>query len=139
MIAGVSRGCYAFSPLWGVFSDSCAEIGRVNPAGYCICQLPEALAVSTAQQALNNQRNCQIINLISMLYPQIVVTGDSISQQSFRVGGYGAALVDEVATTRRRLPLTLTLSPSLQYSTTANSTFSIGAWEDGTHVNCSHI
>ncbi|KAJ9124459.1 hypothetical protein QFC24_003249 [Naganishia onofrii] len=27
-------------------------------------------------------------------YPQIVVTGDSISQQAFKIGGYGAALVD---------------------------------------------
>jgi hypothetical protein len=30
-------------------------------------------------------------------YPQIVVTGDSISQQAFKIGGYGAALVDAVS------------------------------------------
>ncbi len=32
-----------------------------------------------------------------MPYPQIVITGDSISQQSFKSGGYGAALTDEVS------------------------------------------
>ncbi|KAJ9123221.1 hypothetical protein QFC22_001415 [Naganishia vaughanmartiniae] len=31
---------------------------------------------------------------MSPSYPQIVVTGDSISQQAFKIGGYGAALVD---------------------------------------------
>jgi hypothetical protein len=30
-------------------------------------------------------------------YPQIVVTGDSISQQAFKIGGYAAALVDAVS------------------------------------------
>jgi hypothetical protein len=30
-----------------------------------------------------------------MGYPQIIVTGDSIAQLSFKVGGYGAALVDQ--------------------------------------------
>lgn len=28
-------------------------------------------------------------------YPKIIVTGDSIAQLSFKVGGYGAALVDQ--------------------------------------------
>ena len=32
-----------------------------------------------------------------MPYPVVVVTGDSIAQMSFRVGGYGAGLVDYVS------------------------------------------
>ncbi|KAJ9107536.1 hypothetical protein QFC21_000994 [Naganishia friedmannii] len=31
---------------------------------------------------------------MSPSYPQIIVTGDSISQQAFKIGGYGAALID---------------------------------------------
>ena len=39
------------------------------------------------------------LRTMSPSYSQIVVTGDSISQQAFKIGGYGAALVDAVSLT----------------------------------------
>lgn len=47
-------------------------------------------------------------------YPQIIVTGDSISQQAFKIGGYGAALVDAVSTPPLRC-LIAALKASLKY------------------------
>lgn len=67
---------------------------------------------------------------MSPSYPQIVVTGDSISQQAFKIGGYGAALVDAVST-NWYVELTLTvLIVVLATSIKAKRMLSTAGWED---------
>jgi hypothetical protein len=71
-----------------------------------------------------------------MPYPQIIVTGDSIAQGSFAVGGYGAKLAEEVCMIYYpRTIMTLQLTNSGLSSLRERRMSLIEEWEDGTLVN----